>query len=375
MKTSLCACGARIFFENSQCLTCGRELGFLPDVLVLSSLDKTSDGAFSTSHGIYLKCSNYVSNAVCNWMVRPKTGTLCQACRLNHVIPDLSQPKHRALWAEVEKAKRRLVYSLDRLKLPLRSKEEDPEHGLAFDIKADVEATRVLTGHEDGLITLNLAEADGPEREKMRVAMNERYRTMLGHFRHEVGHYYWDMLVRGMPSITRFREIFGDERVDYTQALKHHYASPPLPDPDSFISVYAASHPWEDFAETFAHYLHLEDTLETARDFGFLSSDPVATTPVTEFSYLMREWIELTVVMNELNRSMGQPDAYPFAISNPIKEKLRFVHALVRPMQAQEVPAAVDAKEAEILRDLPRAPHGNIGVMPNPTRDLAGGAS
>jgi hypothetical protein len=335
MKTFHCSCGARIFFENSQCLTCGRELGFMPDILALSSLERAQEGAFSTAHGIYRKCANYVTNSVCNWMVAPKGEALCQACRLNHVIPDLSQPNNRALWAEVEKAKRRLIYGLGRLKLPLQTKQEDPAHGLAFDIKADVGTTRVLTGHEDGLITLNLAEADSSAREKIRLAMKERYRTMLGHFRHEVGHYYWDVLVRDTPHLARFRELFGDETRDYAEALKEHYAaSSPPSDPDMFISAYASSHPWEDFAETFAHYLHSQDTLETAQEYGFLSTKPrIPVVEVQDFEFLMSEWVELAIVMNALNRSMGQPDAYPFSISSRIKDKLQFVHTLVQRAQ------------------------------------------
>ena len=344
MKTFRCACGARIFFENSQCLTCSRELGFLPDVLALSSLEPATQGTYTTAHGVYAKCANYVNNAVCNWMVRPGAGRFCQACRLNHVIPDLSDPKNRALWAEVEKAKRRLVYGLDKLGLPIRSKEEDATQGLAFDIKADVGASRVLTGHEDGLITLNVAEADAPEREKVRLAMRERYRTMLGHFRHEIGHYYWDLLVRDKAELSRFRELFGDETADYAQALKRHYApDAPVPDPDRYISSYAASHPWEDFAETFAHYLHLQDTLETAHELGFVSEPAGASRPASEddFDALVAEWIALTVAMNALNRSMGQPDAYPFAISKRIQDKLRFVHEIVG--DASAVHADADA--------------------------------
>ena len=343
MKTFRCLCGNRIFFENTRCLQCGRELGFLPDPLVLVALEPREPDRFATSHGDYRKCANYVEQGVCNWMVPipPPTGTssaavpspFCQACQLNHVIPDLSIPENRALWGEMEKAKRRLIYSLDQLGLPLRSKAEDPEQGLAFDIKADAGATRVLTGHDEGLITLNLAEADDAEREKMRVAMRERYRTLLGHFRHEVGHYYWDRLVRDSPQLSRFRELFGDEREDYGQALQRHYAKkgPQLDYAESYISPYAASHPWEDFAETFAHYLHMEDTLETAHHFGIASELPAGAdvTEIRDFALLMRQWAELTIALNALNRSMGLPDAYPFAISGRVNAKLQFVHQLV----------------------------------------------
>lgn len=253
--------------------------------------------------------------------------TLCRACELNHVIPDLSQPENKALWFEVEKAKRRLVYGLNRLGLPVVPKTKDAERGLSFDIKASVGQEHVLTGHSDGLITLNLAEADPSEREKARQAMNERYRTVLGHFRHEIGHYYWDRLVDGTPALERFRALFGDERSDYGASLQQHYAKPkPLEANPEFISHYAAAHPWEDFAETFAHYLHIVDTLETARQFGFASA---AVTDGKVFDPLLAEWMDLTIALNALNRSMGLPDAYPFAISAEVTEKLRYVHDLI----------------------------------------------
>jgi hypothetical protein len=188
---------------------------------------------------------------------------------------------------------------------------------------------RVLTGHSDGLITLALREADPAEREQIRLQLRERYRTVLGHFRHEVGHYYWDRLVRDGGALSAFRDLFGDESVDYAAALKRHYASSQQLQPD-FISSYAAAHPWEDFAETFAHYLHMVDTLETAGQFGFtspaLQGFPGAS---DDLAALLAEWTKLSVALNSLNRSMGAPDAYPFAISPRVAEKLGFIHRLV----------------------------------------------
>ncbi len=202
MRTFRCTCGARAFFDNTTCLTCGRELGFVPGSGEMSALEPADDDKYRTLSGVFRKCRNYVALGVCNWMIpEGDSDELCRACRLNNVIPDLSDPKNRELWAEVEKAKRRLVYSLDRLGLPLTPKSEDAATGLAFDIKADEGTTRVLTGHAEGLITLNLGEADPVLREQMRTQMNERYRTLLGHFRHEVGHYYWEVLVRDTPAL------------------------------------------------------------------------------------------------------------------------------------------------------------------------------
>jgi hypothetical protein len=329
MRSFRCECGSPIFFNNTQCLSCRRELGFVPSALQMVSFPASADAAVDASHGRYKKCANYAHEGVCNWMMPfDAAEDLCQACRLNNVIPDLSEPENRRLWQEVEQAKRRLIYSLDALGLPVVSKTDDPDRGLSFDIKASVGDERVLTGHADGLITLNLEEADAAEREKVRVAMKERYRTLLGHFRHEIGHYYWDRLVADAQKHTEFRALFGDERADYGEALKQHYAAPVDPSyAERFISHYAASHPWEDFAETFAHYLHMVDTLETAEQYGFAST-PGAVDD-NAFEILMDEWYRLTVALNALNRSMGQPDAYPFAISPIVKEKLGFVHGLI----------------------------------------------
>jgi hypothetical protein len=343
MKTFRCACGARVFFENTRCLTCSRELGFDPGRLAHLALEPDHDAPDryrpAEGEGVFRKCRNNVEHGVCNWMIEASDpAELCLACRLNNVIPDLGDPESRELWAEVEKAKRRLVYSLTALGLPLVPKSEDPEHGLAFDIRAEVGAERVLTGHADGLITLNLAEADTVAREKMRVAMKERYRTLLGHFRHEIGHYYWGRLIVGTARVEGFREHFGDERVDYGDALRRHYEDDGTPDtPDAYISSYAAAHPWEDWAETFAHYLHVTDTIETARHFGFLG-DAVPAPPGHDFDLLLREWLDLTVALNALNRSMGLPDAYPFTISAKVREKLGFVHGRIR--EAGRVEAA-----------------------------------
>lgn len=343
MRSFRCACGAQVFFDNTACLTCGRELGFVPEASELFVLSEGADGVTETPSGRYRKCLNYAAQGVCNWLVGADGASeLCQACELNSVIPDLSKPENRAHWLEVEKAKRRLIFSLNRLGLPVVPKRQDAERGLAFDIKADDGDERVLTGHSDGLITLNLDEADAAEREKMRLAMKERYRTLLGHFRHEVGHYFWDRLVRDEGKLEAFRALFGDEQLDYAQALKAHYAKQPDPDyAGQFISHYAASHPWEDFAETFAHYLHLVDTLETAEHYGFAS---VEDAPRHEnFEALMDEWYRLSVALNALNRSMGLPDAYPFAISPIVKGKLGFVHQLIQGAKAAALAPALAA--------------------------------
>jgi hypothetical protein len=229
----------------------------------------------------------------------------------------------------METAKRRLLYTLNQLKLPALPVSESP-HGLTFDIKADTPGQRVLTGHADGVITLNVAEADPVLREQVRVEMEERYRTPLGHLRHESGHYYWELLIGGTPRLERFRALFGDERTDYGAALRAHYSRPQRDWQSAYISHYASAHPMEDWAETWAHYLHLVDTLETAAHFGFVPDGeaPVPVEPV-DMGALMDTWSELTIALNSLNRSMGMPDPYPFQAPPPVVDKLDFVHGVL----------------------------------------------
>ena len=272
---------------------------------------------------------------------------LCIACRLNRTIPNLEDPDNARYWGRIEVAKRRLVSELLALGLPVKSKvDEDAAHGLMFDfLRSPSQGPRVLTGHASGLITLNVEEADDAKREKMRLDMRESYRTLLGHFRHEVGHYYWDRLVADGSWLQPFRVLFGDERADYAAALKANYANgPPADWPDRYISSYASTHPWEDWAETWAHYLHVVDTLGTAQGFGLDAGDidgiiqPFERSALyapddagaEHFLALINAWVEMTMVLNELARSMGQPDFYPFVMSKPVVAKLQFVYLVVQ---------------------------------------------
>lgn len=334
MKWFPCACRARVFFDNSRCLSCQRELGFFPTLGRLAALAPSGPDTFTAvAHPrLHRKCQNYGELGVCNWMVPcDDESPLCLACRLTEVIPDQSDAANREKWARMEAAKRRLVYSLLRLGLPVIPKSAEPELGLAFEIKSDTASERVITGHENGRITLNLAEADPVLREKTRVAMNERYRTLLGHFRHEIGHYYWDLLLQDEPGLTAFRALFGDERQDYSEALQRHYAAGRGDWLGDFVSAYASSHPWEDWAETFAHYLHVVDTLETASAFGVnLGERSDQADAKSAFPELMARFVELTLVLNALNRSMGLEDAYPFQIGERAAAKLAFVHDVVQ---------------------------------------------
>ena len=238
------------------------------------------------------------------------------------------------------------MYQLLRLKLPFTNKLQDAETGIVFDFMADENSFegRVLTGHDNGNITINISEADDIEREMARKRMNEVYRSLLGHFRHEIGHYYFDRLISNTDHIHQFRHLFGDERMDYAAALDNYYRQGPATNwSQQFISAYATSHPWEDWAETWAHYLHILDTLETAYAFG-LRVDPLVAEAddalnadinydpykIKSIESLLKLWLPLTFALNSLNRSMGLQDTYPFFITDAVRQKMKFIHWVVR---------------------------------------------
>jgi hypothetical protein len=360
MKLFKCQhCGQLIYFENDLCLKCSRRLGFIAEIMNLSALEPKADAqkgpkgdeqpnvwrALAIDHKHYRPCAN-AQFGVCNWMIGADTeDAYCAACRHNRTVPDTSIPENVAAWRKIELAKHMLFYTLFKLRLPLDENDETGQPRLRFDFLKSPphhEGPRVMTGHDNGLITLALEEADDAERERRRTLMHEPYRTLVGHFRHEVGHYAWDVLVRDGGLVEACRAAFGDETADYDQALKAHYANGAPPNwQDNFISAYASSHPWEDFAETWAHYLHIVDTLEMARAFGMyvhprLASPGELDAQVDFDPYLVREasplietWIPLSNALNGLNRTMGLPDLYPFILSPPVVKKLSVIHDLV----------------------------------------------
>lgn len=342
-------CGQRLYFENVVCERCAAPLGFVPETLQLASLDPVGPGQWQPRGlaGKYRWCANTEQHAVCNWMVPVADDQIfCRSCRLNKTVPDLGVEGNRDRWRTLETEKRRLVYSLLRLGLPVVPRSEDPA-ALAFDFLADTgspfsERGKVVTGHANGLITINTKEADPAERERMRETMAEPYRTLLGHFRHESGHYYWDRLIRNTPYLDECRQLFGDDTRDYGAALEQHYQQGAPPDwQDHYISSYASMHAWEDWAETWAHYLHMVDTLETAWQFG-IGIRPQAGDDETgharhdfdpyrepDIATLVEHWLPLTFALNSMNRSMGHADAYPFVVSPRVIEKLGFVHRVL----------------------------------------------
>ncbi len=343
-------CGQTLYFENTRCESCGHRLGYVAEDQALYALKRAGEGnslvwqVVDAPERTFRFCDN-AGFEVCNWLVAADASEpFCRACRHNHLVPDLDRPDNRALWQLLEFAKHRLFYTLIELGLPTITRAEDSKEGLIFDLLQDpAEGKKVLTGHDSGKITINIAEADDAERERRRKSMREPYRTLLGHFRHEIAHYYWDRLVRDTPALAACRQVFGDERGDYNAALQRHYRDGAPPNwRERFVSAYATTHPWEDFAETFAHYLHIFDTLETARAFGVevhprgvADADALATSvdfaldEVESIAPLVKAWLPLTFALNSLNRSMGLGDLYPFVLTPGIIDKLGFIHDLV----------------------------------------------
>lgn len=337
-------CGAMLFFENRACDNCGHRLGYLPDIAEMSALAPDGDAftALAADGRRVRLCAN-AEHDVCNWLVNDDSeDSFCAACRHNRTVPDLSTADGLERWRKLEIAKHRMIYSLIRLGIPLPNARDDPE-GLVFDFLDEMPGSKVMTGHDNGVITIAAREADDATREELRHQMHESYRTLLGHFRHEVGHWIWDRLVRDGNRLEECRALFGDDTLDYEAALQRHYAEGPPPDwQNAHISAYATTHPWEDFAETWAHYLHILDTIETGSAFG-IAVKPVAdpsgdlATEVTldpyhaeKFDQIVDAWIPLVFAVNSLNRSMGLSDLYPFIISETVKRKLDFMHRIAR---------------------------------------------
>lgn len=341
-------CGQLVFFENTTCLNCGHLLAYLPDLADVSAMEPVDAVLWKSlsmnGNRKWRLCANYSQENICNWAVpEADPNPLCVSCRLTRIIPNLSTPENKGFWCRLESAKRRLMYTLLDMRLPILNKVDDPQHGLAFAFLEDsgVANCPVLSGHEDGVITINIAEADDSEREKRRNALSEPYRTLLGHFRHEIGHYYWDRLIRESELLGSFRQVFGDERADYGQALTNHYQNgPPANWQLNFVSAYASCHPWEDWAETWAHYLHMSDALQTAMITGLSlrpreNSEPSVSRAMLKsgesgsFDQMIEAWFPLTYIINNLNRGLGLPDGYPFVLSSSVIEKLKFVHETI----------------------------------------------
>lgn len=362
MRAFSCTCGQPIFIDNQHCLGCGAQIAYEPGRLFLGPLDprdgewvfREDDAALAPR---FRFCEHRPEAAACNWVVPAhETSRECLNCRTTRTIPNLSRPRNPERLRELESAKRRVLINLQGVGLSVVPLAEDPERGLAFDFLESIEGEPpVMTGHASGVVTINVAEADPDYRERNRESFHEPYRTLVGHLRHELGHFYWDRLVLEGPWLRPFRAVFGDERADYGEALKRHYAEgPPADWRQRFISAYAASHPWEDWAESWAHYLHLRSTLETVASYKLDTTQvPLNITPfgpdalhgyappsaATAFLGWINAWVVLTTVLNETARSMGQPDIYPFVMNKPSVTKLHFVHRVVTGDDPDATPA------------------------------------
>jgi hypothetical protein len=331
MRDFLCPnCGQRLAFENSVCLNCGNNIGFDPQQREFVLVDAT--GLTFAGAAPMRMCGN-LNRAACNWVVPVEDASaLCLSCRLTRTVPPAADTPAMHAFADAEAAKRRLVIELLELGLPIIGKGENPEKGLCFDLLSS-RTEQVFTGHDDGVITLNLAEGDDVHREQLRISMGEPYRTLLGHFRHEIGHYYDFLLVDHGPNLAAYKELFGDPDTSYQAALDRHYSQgAPAGWENDYVSSYATMHPQEDWAETFAHYLHIRDTVDTAASFGLAPSGAALDRNLpgdAGFDRLIDLWLPLSWSLNMINRSMGHKDLYPFVLPPRVLEKMRFIHRLV----------------------------------------------
>jgi hypothetical protein len=326
-------CGHLLDIGDMTCPRCAAPLGYalpIDDILVLDSPE--GDG--------WVRCAEHPVTG-CNWLIRADDGPRCEADRLIRTIPGDDDPDDFANLVVIQQGIRRLVVQLHGLGLPIVDRGEDVEAGLAFDLKS-TRYEPVTIGHADGVITIDLAESDDAHREMLRAQLDEPYRTVLGHLRHEIGHYYWEVLVARAGRHGSFRALFGDEQESYQGAIDRHYAQGAPPGwHESWVSAYATMHPWEDWAETFAHYLHIRDTLDTASAFGMSLAGPVegtadgamiATDDVDDSTFwsVARDWTALATALNAVNRSMGHADLYPFALTPVVIKKLSYLHDLIR---------------------------------------------
>ena len=351
------ACGQTVHFDNRVCVNCGHNLGFVPERLAMVALEEGTDAALRPVNEPDTPPLRLCANAgldICNWTVPAEgTETFCLACRHNRLVPNTDTEEGVARWRRIGQAERHLFYSILRLNLPHPTRAEDPAGGLVFDFLEDQvdesgNTVAAMTLHDEGLIAIRAAEADDVVRVAAKENMDEPYRTMLGHFRHEVGHFVWNKLVRDAGRLEECRAIFGDEQVDYAAALQHHYENGPPPGwQQSYISSYATTHPWEDFAECFAHYLHIVDALETANAFGIAITPANHTTPDVIFDpyhaesaeQLVSAWIPLSVAINSIQRSLGENDIYPFVLTPEVTAKLEFIHRLLQGQASQSLAA------------------------------------
>ena len=352
MQRFQCPCGNTLFFDSSWCVACGQKVACDPGNREFVVLEEPKKGRPKL-------CRNGVRHGVCNWLALPdRPGDLCLSCHMDKVIPDLRDRRNVMLWGKMEAAKRRLIFELLTLGISMEPGGQGFFDGLTFRIVSTRLDASVTMGHLNGLITVNLEEADDTYRQINRQTLGEESRTLLGHFRHESGHYVWqrwfEPLAWNHEYRLAFRECFGDERADYTTALNAYYAAGNTPTPENFISAYAASHPWEDWAETWCHYMQMMDGVQTFHSLGLelsrvtLSSDQLGQAAVrlpevlvtsaeedASFLETLGGWLQVAAVLNELSVSAGHPMLYPYVIGEGVARKLRLIHYFVEASRRQ----------------------------------------
>lgn len=332
MRTFLCSCGNELFFQSVTCLNCNRDTGMCATCQQVVPMEVQNDGRILCGNehcGVEVRrCDNGVEHHFCNRLAPAgedsKKG-LCDFCVTTRVIPDLDVAGNIDRWKDLEIAKQRVLYMLDVIGLPFRQRSRFGMPALTFQFKADG-VLPVATGHAGGCITINIKEADSVQREITRKRFNEPQRTLVGHFRHELGHYYWERLIKPR-AIESFRRRFGNERLNYKAAIGQYYKNGPRPDwSKHFVSAYASMHPWEDFAESFGTWLDMFSVVDTACHFSIIQHDGM------NFEAMLETYLRVGVIANEFNRDMGLPDLVPEVFNTVVLEKLKFIHQL-----AQEV--------------------------------------
>ncbi len=326
MKKFQCSvCGSDLYFENSVCMTCGSALGYSRATHEIVAVN--DEGAYVDGEGyVWWVCRNLQLSG-CTWLTE-LAGDQCSSCDMTRVRPNDADLTGLEEFPPAERAKRHMLVELDRLGIAVVDRERDPVNGLCFDLLSSVQ-DGVTIGHANGVITIDLAESDDAYRAKVREKLDEPYRTMLGHFRHEVGHYIQWQHVRSDAQVAQYRDLFGDDTIDYQAAIDRHYRDgAPANWRESYISGYATMHPYEDFAETWAHLMHISDTIDTGVAFGLVSKEQVAATG--SFVGMVTDvWVPLSIALNNINRSMGKADLYPFVLARKVLDKLGFAASLV----------------------------------------------
>ncbi|MTH78159.1 zinc-binding metallopeptidase family protein [Paracoccus aestuariivivens] len=305
-------CGQRVYFHNTLC-SCGMALVFDPEL-----------GAFAANA---TPCTR-LRDIGCNWRAE-QDGPQCRSCAMTTTVPDLSVEGNLDLLAQSEAAKRWVLANLARWRWFTNADQGQRVSFQMLSEHARHQEVNVTMGHADGVITINVVEADDAVRVERQQELGELYRSMVGHMRHEIAHFLFERLAVLPGFLDQFRTMFGDERADYAQAITEHYANP-KDKGATHISKYATMHPHEDWAETSAHILHLVDMTDSLMATGLTGpqipppgydayADPNA-------EQLLTVATAVALAVNEINRALDNPDVYPFVLTETTRAKLAFAH-------------------------------------------------